>query len=223
MGEAETPRERRNGDGPSGVYGPMYVQTRTTRRLGLSSPAPASGPPGPPPQSAANLAFVEGVEVVAHDVGTVGLDFDDFYRSSWSGVARALSLALGDRDLAIEATDEAMARAYPRWDKLRGYDNPAAWVYRVGLNWARSHHRRLARKLPFARPPVTDPEPIREPAVREALMALPFKHRSVVVCRLLLDWSVADTAQALGIRPGTVQSRLHRALQLLESSLHHLR
>jgi DNA-directed RNA polymerase specialized sigma24 family protein len=160
---------------------------------------------------------------IPHDVGTVRLEFDDFYRSSWSGVARALSLALGDRDLAVEATDEAMARAYPRWDKISGYDNPAAWVYRVGLNWARSHHRRLARSLPFVRPPVAEPDEVSEPAVRDALMALSFKHRSVVVCRLLLDWSVADTAQALGIRPGTVQSRLHRALQLLESSLQHLR
>jgi DNA-directed RNA polymerase specialized sigma24 family protein len=222
MGDTgETSRERRNGDRPSGVYGPMYVQTRTTRRPAFGT-APSSGPPGPPP-SAANLAFVEGVELVPHDVGTVGLEFDDFYRSSWSGVARALSLALGDRDLAVEATDEAMARAYPRWGKLRSYDNPAAWVYRVGLNWARSHHRRLARKLPFSRSPVADPVAVTEPAVREALMALSFKHRSVVVCRLLLDWSVADTAQALGIRPGTVQSRLHRALQLLESSLQHLR
>jgi DNA-directed RNA polymerase specialized sigma24 family protein len=43
------------------------------------------------------------------------------------------------------------------------------------------------------------------------------------VCRLLLDWSVADTAKALGVRPGTVQSRLHRAVQTLEVSLEHLR
>jgi DNA-directed RNA polymerase specialized sigma24 family protein len=44
-----------------------------------------------------------------------------------------------------------------------------------------------------------------------------------VVCRLLLDWSVDDTAAALGIRPGTVQSRLHRAVHSLEQTLQHLR
>jgi RNA polymerase sigma-70 factor (ECF subfamily) len=47
--------------------------------------------------------------------------------------------------------------------------------------------------------------------------------RSVVVCRLLLDWSVAETAAAIGVRPGTVQSRLHRALRTLEADLDHLR
>lgn len=116
-----------------------------------------------------------------------------------------------------------MARAYARWEKLRHYDNPAAWVYRVGLNWARSYHRRLARRLPFSYPQVVDATPVADPAVRAALLELPLRQRSVVVCRLLLDWSVADTAQALGIRPGTVRSRLHRALQTLEPSLHHLR
>jgi len=152
-----------------------------------------------------------------------GGDFDAFYRDRWDGVARALALALGDRDLAVDATDEAMARAYPRWDQLRGYDNPAGWVYRVGLNWARSHHRRMARKLPFSHPETVDPAPVADPAVRRALLDLPIRQRSVVVCRLFLDWSVEETAAALGVRPGTVRSRLHRALQSLEASLHHLR
>lgn len=159
-----------------------------------------------------------------HDVDPPGRDFTDFYRAAWPTVARALTLALGDRDLAVDATDEAMARAYPRWERtLRHYDNPAAWVYRVGLNWARSYHRRLARRLPFTHPEAVDAAPVTDPAVRQALLDLPLRLRSVVVCRLLLDWSVADTAQALGVRPGTVRSRLHRALQSLESTLHHLR
>jgi RNA polymerase sigma-70 factor (ECF subfamily) len=151
------------------------------------------------------------------------IDFTDFYRDTWPGVARALTLVLGDADLAVDATDEAMARAYPRWDKLAGYDNPAGWVYRVGLNWARSTHRRMRRRLPFARGDAMAPAPDTEPAIRDALRALPVKQRSVVVCRLLLDWSVDDTAAALGIRPGTVQSRLHRAVHSLEQTLQHLR
>jgi RNA polymerase sigma-70 factor (ECF subfamily) len=158
-----------------------------------------------------------------HAPGARGPEFDAFYRERWDGVARALALALGDRDLAVDATDEAMARAYPRWGQLRGYDNPAGWVYRVGLNWARSHHRRLARKLPFSHPETVDPAPVADPAVRRALLDLPIRQRSVVVCRLFLDWSVEETAVALGVRPGTVRSRLHRALQSLEASLHHLR
>ena len=56
-----------------------------------------------------------------------------------------------------------------------------------------------------------------------ALRRLDVKLRSVVVCRLLLDWSVDETADALRIKPGTVKSRLHRALAMLERSLGHMR
>ena len=141
-----------------------------------------------------------------------------------AGAARALATAFPTvRALMGEASFEAMARAYPRWATLATYDNPGAWVYRVGLNWARSHRRRLARRLPWAQPTEELPAPVADPAVRDALLALPIKLRSVVVCRLLLDWSVDDTATALGVRPGTVQSRLHRALRTLNSTLDHLR
>ena len=146
-------------------------------------------------------------------------EFSEFYRAHWRGVARGLALTLGNADLASEATDEAMARAYPRWATIRSYDNPAGWVYRVGLNWARSYHRRVTRLIPFAHHATVDLDPVADPAIRDALLRLDIKQRSVVVCRLLLDWSVDETAAALEISPGTVKSRLHRALQILESTL----
>ena len=65
--------------------------------------------------------------------------------------------------------------------------------------------------------------PISDPAIADALRRLDVKLRSVVVCRLLLDWSVEETAAALRIKPGTVKSRLHRALASLERSLGHMR
>ena len=105
------------------------------------------------------------------------------------------------------------------WATIRTYDNPVGWVYRVGLNWARSYHRRIARLIPFAHHETVDLAPVADPAIREALLRLDIKQRSVVVCRLLLDWSVDETAAALEISPGTVKSRLHRALYILESTL----
>jgi len=56
-----------------------------------------------------------------------------------------------------------------------------------------------------------------------ALDELAIDHRAVVVCRLLLGWSEAQTAEALAIRPGTVKSRLSRASKQLEHRLRHLR
>jgi RNA polymerase sigma-70 factor (ECF subfamily) len=98
-------------------------------------------------------------------------------------------------------------------------------VYRVALNLGRSRLRRLGRRLPgWALPTSTAPEttPI-DPAIEQALAGLSIDQRAVVVCRLLLGWSEARTAELLGIRPGTVKSRLSRAVSRLQPALSHLR
>ena len=153
--------------------------------------------------------------------------FHDFYEASRDRVGRALAVALRDADLAADAVDEAMARAYQHWDKVSTMDNPSGWVYRVALNVARSRLRRLSRRLPGSRSQADEQlarEPtVIEPAVMRALSGLSVDHRAVVVGRLLLGWSEAETAAALKVRPGTVKSRLHRALAVLEPQLAHLR
>jgi DNA-directed RNA polymerase specialized sigma24 family protein len=208
----------------SGVYGPMETPQSQVDRVriagrrvggdlevdGLEVLADLTEPEDSPPPSAANEP--DGGEA-----------FAEFYRADYANVARALSYTLGDVDLGREATDEAMARAYAHWPKIRDYDSPAGWVYRVGLNWAFSSRRRVFRSLPFIEHAATTEPPIADPAVADALRRLDVKLRSVVVCRLLLDWSVDETAGALRIKPGTVKSRLHRALASLEHSLGHMR
>jgi DNA-directed RNA polymerase specialized sigma24 family protein len=180
----------------------------------------------------------DGIEVLAeivdvHDAAITppsaahrpdgGEAFAAFYRADYANVARALSYTLGDVELGREATDEAMARAYAGWAKIRDYESPAGWVYRVGLNWAYSTRRRLLRSLPFLEHSHATEPPISDPAIADALRRLDVKLRAVVVCRLLLDWSVEETAGALRIKPGTVKSRLHRGLASLERSLGHMR
>ena len=165
-----------------------------------------------------------GLYVVVED--TERLAFHDFYAGSRDRVGRALAVTLGDADLAADSVDEAMARAYQRWSNVSRMDNPSGWVYRVGLNLARSRMRRLTRRrrAVVCRPSTEVPEPdVLEPAILRALQGLPVDHRSVVVCRLLLGWSEAETAKALGIRPGTAKSRLHRATTTLATQLAHLR
>jgi RNA polymerase sigma-70 factor (ECF subfamily) len=148
--------------------------------------------------------------------------FTDFYRTSRDEVVRALALTLGDVHLAADAVDEAMARAYARWSKVGAYDNPAGWVYRVGLNWATSILRRRQRRDTEVARDVPDVGPVSEPAVAAALAQLDTRHRAVVVCRYYLQMSEAEIASALGTAPGTVKSRLHRAMRTLQSRLSHL-
>ena len=156
-------------------------------------------------------------------VAGVELPFEDFYRGGRDRVARALALTLGDAHLAADAVDEAMARAYQRWDRVGCLDNPGGWVYRVALNWSLSALQRRRRPVRAVHDrELQDVEQPGEPTVRAALQELDVRQRAVVVCRFYLGLSELETAAALGIRPGTAKSRLHRALRALQERLSHL-
>ncbi|MEM9467152.1 MAG: sigma factor-like helix-turn-helix DNA-binding protein [Actinomycetota bacterium] len=148
----------------------------------------------------------------------VGASFDAFYRAHHARLTRALSVALGDTAWGRDAADEAMTRTYERWDTVQTYRNPEGWTYRVGLNWALSWHRKLARRLPWA-PTEVGLGPTADPQLDAALADLDPKYRAVVVCRYLLDWSTEQTADALDIPTGTVKSRLSTGLTHLRSTL----
>ena len=159
------------------------------------------------------LFFADSIGVQA---STDGLDFDHFYRSEADKLSRALTLSLGDRDLADEAVDEAMARAFQRWRKIGSYESPSGWVYRVAFNWATNSRRNRRREVLTTDWVETEVSDDFDPDLQRALDQLSVEARSVVVLRYLLGWSTADTAKALGIRSGTVKSRLARALERLE-------
>ncbi len=147
--------------------------------------------------------------------------FEDFYRAEWDQVYRPLLATLGDHHLAKDATAEAMARAFQRWSKVRTYRNPSGWVYRVGLNWARSRFRKQRREVlgdPTAAAATTSGG-LPNDNLEAALRGLPLDQRSVVVLRYYMDWSQEDVAAALRIPVGTVKSRIHRALRKLEQEV----
>lgn len=164
------------------------------------------------------------ISIVRDATISASASFEAFYRANRAGVGRALAITVRDPSLAAEAVDEAMARAYERWQHVEKLDNPVGWVYRVGLNWSRSLLRRATRPAPIwltANPVVLDDTGL-DPAVDRALGELSVDQRAVVVCRLLIGYSEAQTAKALGIRPGTVKSRLSRATVRLQQRLAHL-
>jgi RNA polymerase sigma factor (sigma-70 family) len=157
-------------------------------------------------------------------VRAVPVTFADFYRQSRPQVARAVAMTIGNVELADEAVDEAMTRAYARWSHVSRLENPGGWVYRVALNWSRSVLRRVRRPQRVPHAALAAPEYVAaEPTIARALDELSVDHRAVVVCRYLLGWSEEQTATALGIRPGTVKSRASRATKQLQSRLDHLR
>lgn len=154
--------------------------------------------------------------------GKAGAAFEQFCHESYGNVAHALGWALGSRDLGTEAADEAFARAFERWSKVSKMKNPAGWVYRVGLNWGRRKQWRRGREIELLsarRSPTSYEDSFADPDLAAAVGDLPMKLRAVVVARMVLDYSEAETAAALEISPGTVKSRLHRGLASLRQTL----
>lgn len=199
------------------VWAAMYAIVDLRSVLGLTVPRAVA--PSSLGRSAA--ALLRTVAVKEPTIAGAWLSFDAFYTAHHAPIARALSLTLGDNDLGNEATDEAMTRAYQRWSTVQTYDNPQGWVYRVGLNWARSFLRKRKRVQPsiYIQDIGVEDAPVKDPALARALTTLDDKQRAVVVLRYFLDWSVEDTAAALDVAPGTVKSRLHRALAQLQQQL----
>lgn len=160
------------------------------------------------------------MEVVVDEVLDASEGFEAFYRRTWQLVFRATAVTVGQPDLAREATDEAMTRAYERWVTVQVMQNPTGWVYRVAVNWARSRQRR--RRVASSKPvgaAVVSYDQLPDPDLYRAISRLPTPQKDVVVARYLLDMSEEATATAFGLPRGTVKSRLSRALDTLREEL----
>lgn len=157
--------------------------------------------------------------------------FEELFERYRAFVYRTALGLLGDPQAAEETLQDAFARTWQRRHLLRRDVSPRPWLHRVVLNLCYS---RLARR-PVALEPIdglaerlTDDagEPVAaseraelQELVREGIAALPPKQRSVVVCYYLQGLSLAETAELLGLRLGTVKSRLHYALAALREWL----
>jgi RNA polymerase sigma-70 factor (ECF subfamily) len=150
-------------------------------------------------------------------------EFDEFYESHFDKVARALTLAGGDREVAHDATQEAFARALRQWRKVREMDRPDGWVYVVAMNQLRDHWRRTERRrgrAPHSEFVADDTSAVATRiSVRDAIATLPTRQREAVVLRYLADLSLSDIAEAMGCAVGTVKATLHQAMASMRIEL----
>jgi len=134
-----------------------------------------------------------------------------------------------------EAEDAVQDGVLKAWRALRRFRSGAPfrpWLLRIVANEARNRRRSAARRAALAlragREDVSGgaaPSPETSVLAADerarllaALEALPDDARLALACRYLLELSEAETAAALGVRPGTVKSRVSRALDRLRES-----
>lgn len=143
---------------------------------------------------------------------------------------RIAAVVTGDVEAASDIVGDAYADLCARIGPAEtAIDHPTAWLRVAVTNRSRSWVRRqvVARRyLERVGPPAIDaagagddPELAEQITGRDSLACLDADQRAVVLLRYYLDLSEADTAAALGCPPGTVKSRLSRAMRRLRKEL----
>jgi RNA polymerase sigma factor (sigma-70 family) len=112
-------------------------------------------------------------------------------------------------EVGREAAAEAMVYGWEHWDRVSGMDNPAGYLYTVGLSRGR---KMLARHRPIFDPIETARTPDVEPRLPEALAALSERQRTVVVLIHCFQWTQSEVAELLGLSKTTIQNHLERGM-----------
>lgn len=149
-------------------------------------------------------------------------EFGEFYAATFHGLMPQLYAYLGDRSEAQDVIQEAYCRAFARWKKISGYEDPVAWVRKVAWNLATSRFRRQTTARSFLRRQreehVDGPSPDRV-ALVIALAKIPTRLRRAVVLHYIGQLSVHEIAEQEGVAEGTVKSWLSRGREALNAQL----
>ncbi len=145
--------------------------------------------------------------------------YEGFAAARWRTLVRSGVLLGCSLQEAEDLAQMTLLRCFVKWPQVERADNRDAYVARVMLNLHRqSRRRRWWREVPSDDPLETPSEHSAvdgTETVNRALAALTREHREVVVLRIYIQLPERETATVLGIPPGTVKSRLARALSRL--------
>ncbi|HZR98625.1 MAG TPA: RNA polymerase sigma factor [Chloroflexota bacterium] len=148
-------------------------------------------------------------------------------------VFRTAYLILGEAAEAEDATQDAFVKAYYALPRFRVGAPVRPWLLQIAANEARNRRKaagrraRLALRVGADQPPADGaawPEAAalaaeQRRALLDALVRLRAEDRLAIAYRYFIGLSEAEMAAALGCAPGTVKSRLSRALRRLRETL----
>lgn len=164
--------------------------------------------------------------------------FDEIMRQQQKRVYRVLWALLKDADAADTLTQECFLRAYRNLASFRGEARVETWILRIAVNLARDYVK--SRRVSFWKRLVgldsgdgypdhvasTQASPERALLAREelgavwaALTTLSPQQRAAFLLRFAEDMSLAEIAEVLDLRVGSVKAQLSRALGKLRQTM----
>jgi RNA polymerase sigma-70 factor (sigma-E family) len=150
-------------------------------------------------------------------------DFHAYVSQRLERWRRTAYLLCQDWHTADDLVSITVTKLFRNWRKVRAADNRDAYAQRVlSRSWLDESRRAFRREWSRPEPvevgwSVPDRVTDRESLTR-LLKTLGPRQRAVLVLRFYLDYSVEDTAEILGISPGTVKSQSARGLETLRAA-----
>lgn len=168
--------------------------------------------------------------VGSHTSASVADGYRSFIETHLDEAYRLATFVLGQRAEAEDAVHDAAISAWRHWSDRRDASRTEAWFRRIVINACHDHVRaqRRVRAVDVGldielahHPPSPDPADAfgERDGIGVLLGRLTLDERVLLTLRFGLDLTVPAIASVLGLREGTVKSRLHRALGSARSGL----
>jgi RNA polymerase sigma factor (sigma-70 family) len=173
-------------------------------------------------------------ELVERARGGDGAAYATLVRDHEETAFRIAYVICGNAADAEEAAQEGFVKAYRALGRFHSGEPLRPWLLTIVANEARNRRRSAGRRAALVLRAAGEGRPSGEAAsspeaallagerrarLLAALGGLNERDRTVIAFRFLLELSEAETAAALGVRPGTVKSRLSRALERLREEV----
>lgn len=148
-------------------------------------------------------------------------EFSEYVAARWARLVRSAVLLGCSPVEAEDVVQAALTRCLVNWSKVRRAEDRDAYVHRVLINTFTSGRRRhWMRERPVAEVPDLhrdDGTTMYDDAdaISRSLQRLTPEQRAAVVLRYYAHLTEQQMAAVLGVAPGTVKSRLSRALKVL--------
>ena len=142
--------------------------------------------------------------------------FGDFYELQYRPMVRLAQALVDTSESAEEIVQDAFVKVYGRWNRL---NQPAGYLHIAVVNGARSELRKreVRRRVGLLARPAAPPG--ERDYLIDALDRLSPRQRTALVLRFFAQMSERETADAMGVRPGTVKSLVSRGLAELRKAI----
>jgi RNA polymerase sigma factor (sigma-70 family) len=149
-------------------------------------------------------------------------DFEAFCHMQYPRLIASMTLYTGDRDLARDLANEALARAFADWRKVRSMEYPGPWLHRVATNLANSHFRKVRHEARARErlSPVSESQMaagLDRQVLLDGISRLPRRQKTAIILRYFFDLSVAETAEQMNCADHTVKKLTGRAISALRA------